>query len=200
MKIGRFLVEVLMASCLTLLLASLSQAAQISNGGRQPIYIEPLKAELAQDSASGDARASHRAEKVKKNASALTEALIRELNNRGVTAYPLGEQDPTPHAGWVIRGVFTEQVAKGLVFAGLRSLGSSTPNTEVDVSISNLGGDSGKPPRLINTAASLGGQGSVLSLNPYEAAAKVVVHHVASDRSIDDLARRIADQILAQPA
>src|ERR1700751_731615 len=44
----------------------------------------------------------------------------------------------------------------------------------------------------------LGGQGSVLSLNAYEAAAKVVVHHVASDRSIDDLARRIADQILAQ--
>ena len=157
-----------------------------------------MKAALAQDSFSDDHGGARRTEKVEKNAAALTEALIHELNNRGVSAYPLREQDPAHRSGWVISRVLTENVLKGLIFSGLRSLGSSTPNTEVDVSICDLSSDPGKPGRLINTAASLGGQESALSLNPYEVAAKVVVHHVASNRSIADLARRIADQILAQ--
>jgi hypothetical protein len=45
--------------------------------------------------------------------------------------------------GWVISGVFSENIPHGL-FSQLSSLGSSTPNTEIKVSIVDLGSDSGK--------------------------------------------------------
>lgn len=166
MDIGRIPFTVIGTSCLTLLGLSVGHAAPVSSSVQQPIYVEPLKATLARDSASADGGASRRTEKVEKNASALTEALIRELNARGVTTYPLSEQGPTPRAGWVIRGVFTEHLPRGLLFSQLRSLGSSTPNTEVEISISDLGADSDKSAKLISAAASLSGQGSAFLPQP----------------------------------
>jgi len=178
-------------------------AASNGNAPQQPIYIGDFKAAPAQSgSSSGPLShlgASHQAGKVEKNAAALAEALVRELNARGVASYRLSDENPAPNSGWVVSGVFSETVPHGL-FSQFSSLGSSTPNTEVKVSIVDLGSASHEPARVMSTAASLGGQGSAISLNPYVMAAKVVVHHVESGRSIDDLARRIADQILAQRA
>ena len=180
-------------------------AASSGDGPQQPIYVGDFKPELTPggDTSSGPFShlgASRRAEKVESNASALAEALVRELNARGVAAYRLSEQAPTPHRGWVISGVFSENLQSGLPLSQLSPLGSSAPNTEVKVSIIDLGSNSGRPASVISTDASLGGQGSSISINPYVLAAKVVLHQVESGRSMDDLARRIADRILARRA
>jgi hypothetical protein len=189
--------------CLSLTGPALCEAAASgASAPQQPLYIADFKPELAQGNSSGGLLshlgASRRAEKVDKNASALADALVRELNARGVATYRLSEQDPTPRSGWVVSGVFSENVPSGLPLSQLASLGSSTPNTQVELTIVDVGGDSARPASIINTAASLSGQGSAASFNPYAAAAKVVLHHVESGRSIDDLARKVADQILAQ--
>lgn len=160
----------------------------------KPFYIGDFKAETTQSDASD--RAVHKSEE---NAAALSEALVRELNGRGATAYRLKDQDPAPQEGRVVSGVFSENVPHGL-FSGISSIGSSTPNTDVKISIADAAGDVSKPVSTIDIAATLSGQGSSLSFNPYVLAAKFVVHQVSSDRSINDLARRIADQILAQRA
>ena len=204
MRIERIAAGVVIAFGLSMTALRLCQAAAFNGDGpQQPIYIADFKAAPAQSgSSSGPLShlgASHQADKVEKNAAALAEALVRELNARGVATYRLSDGNPAPNIGWVVSGVFSETVPHG-IFSQFSSLGSSAPNTEVKVSIVDLGSASGEPARVMSTAASLGGQGSAFSLNPYILAAKVVVHRVASGRSIDDLARRIADQILAQRA
>jgi hypothetical protein len=169
--------------CLGLLAAAPSLAAP-----SEPVYIGDFAAQAQSDASDRAVR------KGEENAAALSEALVHELNSRGIAAYRLTGQDAAPRAGWIVNGVFAETLPHGL-FSGLTSMGDTTPNTEVKIRIVD---SAGQPISAISTAASLGGQSSSVSINPYVLAAKLVLHHVASDRSIDDLARRIADQILAQ--
>lgn len=166
------------AFCFALLVATASQAAE-------PIYIEDFTAEQPGSDAPSD--------KVEKNAAALSEALVKALNDRGFPAYRLGAADPAPQAGRVISGVFSETLPGG-PFSQISSIGNSTPNSEVTLNIV----EDGKSVGTIDMAASLGGQGKSLSINPYVIAAKLVIHHVASDRSIDDFAKRLADRIAPQ--
>ena len=159
--------------------------------GDKPLYIGDFTAQAQSDASDRAVR------KGEENAAALSDALVHALNSRGVTAYRLTGQVASPQAGWIINGVFSETIPHGL-FSGLTSIGSTTPNTEVKISIVDATNPSGQPIGNLTTAASLGGQSSALSINPYVLAAKLVVHTIAADRSIDDLARRIADQIIAQ--
>jgi uncharacterized protein DUF4410 len=203
MRIRTFLREFATPVCLGFTVFGAAQAAD--TGPKLPIYIEDFKAEMAQsDSSSGlfsHLGATRRAAKVEKNATALADALVRELNAEGMTAYRVSGQDSAPRTGWLIKGVFSETVPRGGLLSSLgASSGSSAPNTEVTLSITDLAADSAKPVAMINTPASLTGQGSSISFNPYVVAAKIVVHKVQSGRSIDDLAKRVATQIVAQRA
>jgi hypothetical protein len=165
-----------------------SQAADM-----KPLYIGTFTAD------SAESNSSHGAEKVEKNAAALPDALVKELTSRGVVAYRLTDTSPAPQSGLVVSGIFSETIAHGPL-SGLSSMGDTAPNTEVKVSIVDAGDQTGKPVASFTTAAQLGGQGSALSFNPIIIGVKFVAHQVASDRSMDDLARRLADQILASRA
>jgi hypothetical protein len=174
--------------------AALAQETAPAQGREEIIYVQDLKAEVpAGDTSKG-------AQKVEKNAESLTQALIRELNARGVVAYRLKGEDPVPSSGWEVSGVFSETVPNGLPLTQLFSHASSAPNTEVKMNVVNLAAASDKPAAAITTPASLAGQESAVSFNPYLMAVKLVAHRVKSNQSIEDLAKRLATQILDERA
>jgi len=74
---------------------------------------------------------------------------------------------------------------------------NNTPNTEIKLDIADLSAEPGQTPDKIDSHYKLRGQGSNFSLNPYAMAAKVVIHKVVADQSIDVLAKDLATQILA---
>ncbi len=141
-----------------------------------------LKSEIRQDKAEG-------------SASRLAQDIVDQLNDQGTKAVYLHADDPMPKSGYLVSGAFYATDPKG----GLLSLSflNSTPNTEIKLDVADLSAQPGQETDKIDTHYKLQGQGSNFSLNPYEMAAKVVVHKVVADQSITALAKDLATQILA---
>lgn len=168
-------------------------------GLSEAIYVDDFRVAAPQDESSGrllsHIRESRQAAKIAKNAASLTAAVIREFKARGVTVSRWDGQSAAPASGWLIRGVFSEHPPQG-VGSSLTSLGSSAPNTEVSVTITDLAAHA--PVATSNTTEALKGQGSSAAWNPYAVAARFVVNQMESNSSIDDLSRKIVAQVLAK--
>lgn len=165
------------------------------------IYVEDFQVAAPEGESSGRllsrVRESRQAEKAAKNAASLTAAVIRELTARGVHVSRWNGQSVAPRSGWLIRGLFSEHLPQGLG-SSLTALGSSAPNTEVSVTITDLAANA--PVATSNTTAALKGQGSSAAWSPYAVAARFVVNQVESDSSIDDLSKKIVEQVLSKRA
>lgn len=172
-----------------------------STGVSDAIYVEDFHVAAPEGDSSGRLlsriRESRQAEKIAKNAASLTETVIRGLAARGVHVSRWDEQSAAPRSGWLIRGVFSEHPPQGLG-SSLTALGSSAPNTEVSVTITDLAANA--PVATSNTTAALKGQGSSAAWSPYAVAARFVVNQVESDSSIDDLSKKIVEQVLSKRA
>ena len=172
-------------------------------GSRQLIYVRDLGAALQPGSAPGRPlsrlRSARNDKKVEHNALALSEGIVRALNARGFRAYRLSGQSPVPPAGWLIDGTFDEQMSQGML-SSLSSIGSTfqgAPNTDVLVRITDLASDPDKPLAVIGTSGALKGQGTFVAFNPYAAAARFVIRTVEASSSLDALADKVAEQIVA---
>jgi hypothetical protein len=174
-------------------------AGQIT-GQLTPVYVRDFQVAQAPVESPGllvtRVRASRQAAKSAGNAAALSEAVIRELNTRGVPAHRLGGQAPPTQRGWLISGVFSESAPRG-VLSSLSSLGSSASNTEVTVRVADMAADPHSA-AVFGTSGALKGQGPSAAWNPYAVAVRFVVNQIESNASIDDLARKIVGEILAQ--
>jgi hypothetical protein len=99
----------------------------------------------------------------------------------------------------LIDGTFDEQMSQGML-SSLSSIGSTfqgAPNTDVLVRITDLASDPDKPLAVIGTSGALKGQGTFVAFNPYAAAARFVILTVEASSSLDALADKVAEQIIA---
>jgi hypothetical protein len=161
------------------------QAVQESNGSRGG----PLSRlrEAAHERSAGQ------------NAGALAQAIVKQLTSEGVAARYLapGEPLPAPASGWLIGGIFYSRDSGGKIQSLLQGgSSSSTPNTEVSVTVADVAGDPNAPFAVIGAEDAIKGQGSIASWNPYIVAAKFVYKKVEGTTAVDGLAKDIADQIV----
>jgi hypothetical protein len=197
-----FAAAVLVVVCLAPGERAAAQAARLLVVGGQPVYVQDLQLAGTQQKGSsgvlGRMRASREQQKSARSAAAVSEAIVREMNNRGIPAHHLTAQQAMPRAGLLVSGVFSEKVPHGL-FSSLSSLGSSSPNTEVTLTVSDLTADPNTAVARLGTNGTLKGQGSAVSFNPYAVAVKFVVNKAESASSIDALAKKIVAEMLQTP-
>ncbi|SAK65920.1 hypothetical protein [Caballeronia ptereochthonis] len=147
-------------------------------------------------------RAARNAMRVNENASALSEGIVKALNARGIAACHATAQTALPASGWLVNGEFDETLSAGFGSA-LPSMGSSdkqAPNTHVTVQLADLAASPDKPLAQIDTTDELKGQKSAAAPKPYGAAVRFVINRVEASSSLDDLAGKIADGIVAEKA
>ena len=172
----------------------------------QPVYVEDFQAAEGATQESfgifGRMRASREKKKSSQNAAAVSEAVVRELNNRGIAAHRLAAQELVPNYGLLIRGVFSETFAHGLFFSSLQSLGSSPPpeNARVALTVSDLSSDPRAAIARRGTSGTLKGQGSAASFSPYAVAVKIVANKIESASSLDALAKNVVGELLESPS
>ncbi|MCC8960669.1 hypothetical protein H8B02_46950, partial [Bradyrhizobium sp. Pear77] len=132
------------------------------------------------------------------SASALSRAIVRELNAQGSPARYLPADASPPSAGWLVNGVFYALDSRDpLLKLPFLDTAPKGPNTEVTVEIANLAVSPDVPFAVIGTDYRLKGQGSAVSWNPYIVAAKFVVNKIEASKSIDALANQIVAEIIA---
>ncbi len=162
------------------------------------IYISDFKAIYQNPNASGHLhhiRTTIRQNRAYGAASTLAQDMVKALNARGAKACYLSADDPKPVSGWLVSGVFYATDTKGPL-ASLLTGPSKTPNTEVTVSVTDLASTAPQPFATIGSNYALKGQGSLFSTNPYEVAAKFVVHKIEAGKSIHSLSDEIVAKIL----
>ncbi|TKC79888.1 DUF4410 domain-containing protein [Trinickia terrae] len=136
------------------------------------------------------------------NAGALAKALVEQLKSAGIDAHYLapGEPLPMPASGWLIGGMFYSRDSGGRIQSLLSGSSSSTPNTEVSVTIADVAGDPDVPFAVVGAEDAIKGQGTVASWNPYIVAAKFVFKKVEGTSAVDSLAKDIATRIVGNMA
>jgi hypothetical protein len=134
--------------------------------------------------------------KADENAAALSQALVRALQNKQAAAEVLPAGASRPHEGWLVQGVYSALDEHSRLVSLPFANTPKGPNVEVTVTIADYAKDPDAPFAVIGTDAVLKGQGSAISWNPYIIGAKFVVHEVEGRKSMDALADQIADKIL----
>jgi hypothetical protein len=139
---------------------------------------------------------THRADE---NAAALSRALVASLLKAHFAAQVL-LNDSLPQSGWVVRGVFYATDDGGRLIS-VPFLGSrKSPNVQVTVTITDVTKNPDTPFAVIGTDSALKGQGAPVGWNPYVVSARLVVHHIEGDESLNDLADQIAQKISERTA
>jgi hypothetical protein len=135
------------------------------------------------------------AKKAGKLVELMSDSLVSGFSRQGIDARRLLPGMPLPEEGWLINGVFTEIDQGKRVIRATIGFGTGATNMEVNVSVSDLGGNPGAPFIIFGTEKDPGKMpGAVVSMNPYVAAAKFVMEKNASDKDV----KKTANQIVAE--
>jgi hypothetical protein len=141
-------------------------------------------------------KAEHDEKKINANAQSLSDAVVAAFRSKGVVAYRVSASQP-PVSGWLIDGSYQQTISHN-PFPILTSLVQpSQPNTDASIHITDLTAEHAGTLASFTSAATLKGQGSSFSTNPYKIAAHIVVHHIEASSSMNTLANAIADRIVA---
>lgn len=141
--------------------------------------------------------AKHDAKKIDANAQTLAEAVIKSLQKKGLTAVSLSSTQRAPTAGLLVDGTYAQTISHSL-FPMISALAQSgKPNTDATVRITDLDATHAGTPTSFTSDATLKGQGTSLSTNPYKLVAHIVIKHIEASTSMNALADSIADSIVA---
>jgi hypothetical protein len=142
-------------------------------------------------------RAERDAKKIDANAQKLAEAVVESLQKKGVSAYRLSSTRPIPKTGWLVDCTYMQTISHS-PFPMISSLVSADkPNTDAAIHIRDLSAPHADAPVSFTSSATLKGQGTSFSTNPYKLAAHIVVHRIEAYSSMSSLADAIASSILA---
>ena len=172
----------------------------------RPVYVQDFEVARPEGGTSGGPLArvkeGQRTGKASQTAASLSKAIAKEFSASGFASQRLAPDAAFPKEGWLVRGVFYARDAKGGILTRPPARGASDapPNTEVTVSVADLGVNPSVPFIVFGTAEALRGQGPPAGWNPYVVAAKFVVNRAHSSDDIQKLAREIVDTILTNAA
>jgi hypothetical protein len=142
-------------------------------------------------------RAERDAKKIDANAQKLSAAVVKSLQKKGVAAYSLSSMHSIPATGWLVDCTYTQTISHS-PFPMISSLVSADkPNTDAAIHIRDLSAAHVGDPVSFTSSATLKGQGTSFSTNPYKLAAHIVIHRIEAYSSMSSLADAIANSILA---
>jgi hypothetical protein len=125
----------------------------------------------------------------------MSRSLVKELQASGIQARRLGNREPLPAAGWLVRGVFTSVQEGNQLRRAVIGFGAGHTDLQALVAIDDLAGGAPKPMYSVETKADSGKlPGAVITLNPYVAAARFVIASGDLDRNVKQSAAQIARQ------
>lgn len=131
----------------------------------------------------------------------MSNSLVEDLRNDGLTAERLPVGTPLPAAGWLLRGAFLQVDAGNRLRRAVIGLGSGATDIEVVAAIDRLGATAPQPLYTVDASAQSGKlPGAVVTLNPYVAAARFVIAGTDLTRNVKDTAAKIANQVKARVA
>lgn len=126
----------------------------------------------------------------------MAKSLTKDLKKAGVDARRITPDEPLPHAGWQVRGVFLSVAEGNRLRRAMVGMGAGQYQFQVAVSCDNLA-QPDMPPLYENVeqGASRDKPGAVIRLNPYVIAAKVVLAGHDETEAIERSAQQIADAL-----
>jgi len=142
--------------------------------------------------------AARDAKKVGSNAQLLADAIVKALQNKGVSAHRLTSHQSIPTSGWMVKGTFQETISHTPFPMVSALIKPNVPNTDSDIRMLNLSNAGSGAPANFSSAGTLKGNGTSFSTNPYKLAAHIVVHRIEADTSMNTLANAIADRIIVE--
>jgi hypothetical protein len=127
-------------------------------------------------------------------------AIVADLAKEGIIAVRLPANGPFPKQGWLVRGVFTTVDEGNRVRRAVIGLGSGQTDVAVATSTEELSAAAAPKPLYEAQLDAKSGKtpGAAVTLNPYVAAAKYVLAGFDLDRSTQQTAQKIADQVAAR--
>ncbi len=128
----------------------------------------------------------------------LSEALVTELDKKGIPACRMAPGAELPSLGWRIEGEFLEVDEGNRLKRAAIGFGSGAAEMQVEVRVSELGRPGAEPILVMTPRASDAskGPGAAVTMNPYAAAAKLVLSKDAAGKEVHKLASAIAAGIL----
>ncbi len=190
--------KVLLVAVLLCLATRAGFAEEANGSAAPPIYVGEFQPVEQPSSGFGPLHALTSGlhdRSVDKEATALSLAVVRALQNRQIAAQKLAPDGPLPASGWLVRGVFYSLDSGGHLLS-LPFLNShKSPNVEVSVTIADCAKDPATPFAVIGTDAVIKGRGAPIGWNPYVIGARLVIKDVERTNSLDDLAAQIAQKI-----
>ncbi len=136
-------------------------------------------------------------QKAKKLVGIMTTSLVKGFSEKGILARQPIPGSPLPHAGWLIRGVFTEVDQGKRIVRATIGFGAGSTEMEVYVKVCNLADDPDAPFIIFGTEKEPNRiPGAVVTMNPYVAAAKFVMQKNASERDVKKTAAQIVETVM----
>lgn len=125
----------------------------------------------------------------------MAESIVDDLRAAGITAQRLRPgQAPGPD-GFVLRGAYTKLVDGGAARRAMIGFGAGATEVAVAASISDSAHDRPFDVQAMTKSSNLM-PGAIVMLNPYTAAARMVMAHGEADREVKRVAQQIADKII----
>ncbi|MFA6163675.1 MAG: DUF4410 domain-containing protein [Methylobacter sp.] len=138
-------------------------------------------------------------EQTRKIIDTMSQSLIKNLRDKGLIAERLsGTQAALPHDGWLLQGIFTEVDEGNRIKRAVIGFGRGATSMNVQVGVSDLTSAQPKTPFIVFGTIKDPKKmpGSVVTINPYVAAAKFVMEKNATEKDIQKTAEQIVDEIL----
>lgn len=128
----------------------------------------------------------------------LSDALVKNLTQAGITARRLQTGETFPTTGWLVRGVFTEVNQGNQLQRAVIGFGKGKTDLQVLVDIADLSQGSPKDFYELKTTAhssKLPGAGPMIAVNPAGLAVRFVIAGKDLDRNIKQTASKISAQV-----
>ena len=168
---------------------------------KKPVYVQDFTGTYQPQSQGRNGplerrRGARASEKASESAATLSKDIVKEFGNAGFVASRLEPTKTLPTNGWLVRGAFYAIDAGGSIIPSELLGGEPKPNTQVSVSVANLGKDPNVPFIVFGKAEALKGQSAPVGWNPYVVAAKFVINKAESATDLDKLAKDIVQTIM----
>jgi Domain of unknown function (DUF4410) len=126
----------------------------------------------------------------------LTKTVLDQLAKDGVTAQRFSPDDPLPRQGWLVSGKVLEVDEGNRLRRAMIGFGQGASDAQLYVAVSDLTQNNSPPFSELKVDSSTGNApGAVVTMNPYVAAAKMVLARNPSEKDIQRAGVAIADRL-----
>jgi Domain of unknown function (DUF4410) len=132
----------------------------------------------------------------KKLVDTMSKSLVDDLHKAGYKAQRLGPDDPTPEAGALVTGVFTEVEEGNRMRRAIIGFGSGSAKMDLYVTMSDVATPQKPLYNLAQEDTSGKKPGAAITLNPYAAAVKFAMEKNAPEKTVKKTASEISVELV----